>query len=238
MAPTTILGVILFLAVLLPGFAWLWTSERRGPMVVRPATAAIAELAVVGTFVAAVAFGIVVSLGMWLSWLIDVPAWLVTGDPTAYLGENFWQAWASFFLQLVVGTALAVGAAAAIHRPGRTVFSAGGTVLHQVLEAERSVPRPTLAQDGAQSRQALMFLQMTDGTVIQAYSRCFPADRNEPYLAIESPISVGKADSEEDPEEKEADCVIANMNQVAYAAVRYEDPGDTDSDRERHHSRA
>ena len=227
MAPTTILGVILFLAVLLPGFAWLWASERRGPMVVRPATVAIAELAVVGTFVAAVACGVVVFLGTRYSWLVDVPVWLTSDDPWAYLGEHFWQAWTSFFLQLVVGMALAVGAAAALRRPGRTVFSAGGTVLHQVLEAERSVPRSAPVQDGAASRQALMFLQTTGGTVVQGYLRCFSADRNEPYLAIESPISVGKAGRQDPLEEREADCVIVNMNHVEYAAVRYDEAGAT-----------
>ena len=71
-----------------------------------------------------------------------------------------------------------------------------------------------------------MFLQMTGGTVIQGYLRCFPADRNEPYLAVESPIRVGQADSQEEPEEKEADRVIVNMNHVEYAAVRYEEAGD------------
>lgn len=223
MAPSTILGVILFLAVLLPGFTWLWTSEQRGPMVVRPATVAIAQLAVVGTFVAAIAFALVVLLGTWFPWLVDVPAWLTSDDLKAYLGTHFWQAWASLFLQLVVGSALAFAAALLIRRPGRTVFNPGSTVLHQVLEAERSVPRPGPAQAGAQSRQALLFLQTLEGTIIQGYLRCFPADRNEPYLAVESPISAGVAGSGEALEEKKADCVIVNMNHVVYAAVRYED---------------
>ena len=195
MAPTTVLGVILFLAVLLPGFAWLWESEKRGPMVVRPPTVAIAELAVVGTFSAALAFGFVVFLGIWCAWFVDISVWLTAKDPTAYLGTHFWQAWASLLLQLLVGGALAFVAAVLLRRSRRTVFNPGSTVLHQVLDASgpRRLPAPRKQERNrarrccffrlwmAQSSKATCAVFRPTGT-----SRTWPSNRR--FLSVEKAV--------------------------------------------------
>ena len=230
MTPTSVLGVIVFLAVLLPGFTWLWTSERRGPMVTRSPSVAIAELAVVGTLAAAAAFTLVVLLGTRLSWLVDVPAWLRAGDLAVFLADHIWQAVASFFLQILGGTALAAGAAAILRRPGRTTFHPGSTVLHQVLEEDRvSAQREREAGDG-QTVQAMVALTTREGTVIEGYLRCFPADRDEPFLAVESPVFMTREDGVGERVKQPADAVIINLDQVVHAAVQYQTASTYESD--------
>lgn len=221
MAPTSVLGAILFLSVLLPGFAWLWTSERRGPMTIRPPTVAIAELAVVGTLAAALVFALVALGGTRVGWLFDVSAWLRAPDATVYFANHFWQALASFGVQIVGGTAVAAGAATMARKRGNTVFDPGTTVLHQVMETDRVSSEREKEVDARQSAPAVVALTMTDGTVVQGYLRCFPADRTESFLAVESPIFMSRQDGAGGRVKQPADAVVVNLHEVLHIAVQY-----------------
>ena len=222
MTPTTVVGVIVFLAVLLPGFAWLWISERRGPMTTRSPSVAIAELAVVGTFAAAIAFTLVVLLGTALSWLVDVRAVLRATDLSAFLADHMWQSLASCFLQILGGTGLAGGLAAIARKPGRTTFHPGSTVLHQVMEEDRVTAQREKEVIDGQTVQAMVALTTRDGTVIEGYLRCFPADREESYLAIEAPIFMTRDDGIGERVKQPADAVVVNLDHIVHAAVQYQ----------------
>lgn len=191
-------------------------------MATRSPSVAIAELAVVGTFAAAVSFTLVALLGTALSWLVDVRAGLRAPDLAAFLADHIWQSLASFFLQILGGTLLAGGTAAIIRKPGRTTFHPGSTVLHQVLEDDRvSAERATEVVDG-QTVQAMVALTTSDGTVIEGYLRCFPADREESYLAVESPIFMTRDDGIGERVKQPADAVVVNLNHVVHAAIQYQ----------------
>ena len=227
MTPTSLLGVLLFLAVILPGLSWLWVSERRGPITPRPATVAFAELTGVGTAAALVALIPVLLLGSHTAFFLDVSVLVGHERVGPYLAANLWPAYLSVFAQLALGTALA-GWTATLRRPRRTIFNPGSTVLHRILETDR-VAEPVV--DERQRAQAFMTLQTSDGTVIEGYLRCFPTNREEPYLAVESPLFLTRADSDGDRRSLQANAVVVNMHHIPYAAVRYEDPtpGATDS---------
>ena len=124
MTPTSLPGVLLFLAVILPGLSWLWVSERRGPITPRPATVAFAELTGVGTAAALVALIPVLLPGSHPPFFLDVSELMGRETVGPYLAANLWHAFGSVFAQLALGTVLA-GWAATWRRPGRTIFNPG-----------------------------------------------------------------------------------------------------------------
>ena len=190
-------------------------------MAIRPPTVAIAELAVVGTLAAALVFALVAFGGTQVGWLFDVSAWLRVPDPAAYFANHFWQALGSFGVQIVGGTALAAGVAALARKRGNTIFDPGTTVLHQVMEADRVSSEREKEVDARQSAPAVVALTTTDGTVIQGYLRCFPADRTESFLAVESPIFMSRQDGIGGRVKQPADALVVNLHEVVHVAVQY-----------------
>lgn len=126
MIPTTVAGLVLFIALLTPGYVWVRATERR---VFRPSRSVVLEVAEIVTF------GVIFS-GAALLLLLAIAEWTGIPLPTAatlarsggaYLRTNPWASLLSLFALIAVGSGLAALMAWVVYRKSQSSISHAST---------------------------------------------------------------------------------------------------------------
>ena len=209
MIPSTLLGLLLFLGAVGPGYVYLRVSERRRPHVGRTGVAEAAEFLVTGAL--ASAFAAV----LWIC-LLDATGQLNTeklaAKPRSYLLEHLTQVSLIFMGVLITAYLAAWGAARLIHWGEPVSIHHGFNSWYAMISKGRptaSVPYVTV--------------DLHDGTTVSGWPRVFtveevPLEQRELVLAEPLLRRSGESDFRRTTDH----CVAIHGAEVRTVSVRYQ----------------
>lgn len=219
--PTTFTGLLIFLAFLAPGFAFLIVFERGARPTVERSVLRETALVILASLACNAVTGVLFALVRYSTW-IDTPdpsEFLAQGN--AYFAENLDLATAWVLALFVISLAVAVLTAGLLNRPsvqsslvkytgwlvpGVTVASAWWKLLKE--EERESYRRVTCALD--------------DGTVIEGWLLSLNASANETAdreLTLSAPLRITAPNSV--PERLRHGSMAISANRIQYLHVTY-----------------
>lgn len=212
MLPYTTLGLLIFVAVLIPGLVWLRVSEARVFRPQRSPVLEVTELAILGFCFTTGAALLVAALSLvWSPPLLDILVWITTPNMSDYLLGNLPQFILSGLSTVALSITFAAGTARIVYR-GRTAdLRSWYTVwqeLHKLSQADAS---PFLGLD------------LTDGQVIEGVLHRCPTHEGNKQVSLRAPIYY------QDEETKERvlsdlDVAIISESNIVKAGVIFLDP--------------
>jgi hypothetical protein len=211
--PGNLVGLILFLAAVAPGYVFVRTSERFRARPGRSALLEAAELLVIGAACTTIASLIAVGLAEWLGGgFLDIPAWAEQGND--YLrGEPYRLAWSVGFV-LLVASAAAFGLAHLANRGRTGDIVLGVTVWSGAFEAA-----------GHKGQRAWLTAHLHDGRIVEGYVKGYPTGASDVQaLALQRPITVTETNGSR-ALVPGTNLVIIDAGQIAMIGVRYEPDG-------------
>lgn len=222
--PTTPLALVLLVAVLLPGFAFLARRERRHPAAIVTPLREIANILVVSaTANVAVGGGVWLARAVWPASTPDIGA--LFRDGGSYIARDYQV----LTLWSVGSLAAACALAAIVADPPRWVAEAGG----RLFGVRKSKP-PLIEQLSAWSRafhahpDRVVYLQcqLKDGTEIAGPLYSFSPQIEETgdrELVVAGPVTASTA---AESLQLDVGAVIVSAREISYLAVSYL-PSDT-----------
>lgn len=212
MLPYTTLGLLIFVAVLVPGLVWLRISEARIFRPQRSPVLEVAELAILGCCFTAGAALLVATLSLvWSPPLLDILVWTTASNMSDYLLGNLPQFVLSGFLTVALSIIFAAGSARVVYR-GRTAnLRSWYTVWQELHEIAKADANPFLGLD------------LTDGQVIEGVLHRCPTHGDDKQVSLRAPIYY------QDEETKERvlsdlDVAIISESKIVKAGVIFLDP--------------
>jgi hypothetical protein len=208
--PGDLVGLILLLAAVAPGYVFVRVAEQYRPRPERSALLETAEVLAIGaactTFAALLAVGLEYAMhGL----VVDVSKWSSQGN--AYLRERPFTVARSIGLALVGACAIAYLSALIVNRGRPAGIIPGVTVRAGVFEPA-----------GRAGRRAWVAVHLKDGSVVEGYLLAYPTGGSDVQeIALQKPI--GRTD----PGQQRAlvagiDRVIIPADEIAMIGVRIE----------------
>lgn len=179
MIPQTLLGVVIFVVAVAPGYSYLRFAERRAPRPDRSRLMEAAELLGIGSALLAVASAATIGLGVrWPEVFVNLRAWAASGSQ--YLGDEPYRGLASVAAVLLIAHAAAYPLARLTHRGARASLHPAVSVWHQVLGEDIETTAKFLA------------LQLRSGRVVEGYLRAYSIDTPlvDREISLQAPIFV------------------------------------------------
>jgi Family of unknown function (DUF6338) len=176
--PETVLGLLLFVGSIGPGFVWVQVAERRRPQQERTAILEAAELSFVGLACTGLsAMAVLVVVNEWRGLGVDVDALATAGD--TYLLTEPLRGLGTVLAILALSFGLAYGAAR-LRLPSEAPILPGFSVWDQVF---------ALAEKG---RRAYAALELRDGRRFAGYVHVWDVGTSEENrdLALQAPIKA------------------------------------------------
>lgn len=212
MLPGDLVGLILLLAAVAPGYVFLRVAERYRPRPDRSALLETAEVLAIGAACTTVAALLIVGLeGAVHGVVVDVSTWSEQGN--AYLRERPYTAARSIGFALVGACVVAYVSARIVNRGRPPGIVPGATVRAGVFE-------PT----SRKGWRAWVAVHLKDGSVVEGYLLAYPTGGSDVQeIALRKPI--GRTD----PGQQRAlvtgvDRVIISADEIAMIGVRIESP--------------
>lgn len=178
MAPTTFLGLALFVAFIIPGYMWVRVEERARPRPDRSPLLEAAELVAVGALASTVAAGLAALLGAQLRPLLNVQRWIDAPEPSAYLQANALRAVASLLFVVILANL-------GTYWSARLRFGRSGR-----LQSAHTPWYDTFRGFDTDKNAALVSVEQANGVVLTGLLRSYDvtASGNEQVLALQGPI--------------------------------------------------
>lgn len=211
MIPGNLLGLLLFLVAVAPGYVFVRTSERFRPLPGRSALLEAAELLVIGATSTTIAGIIAVVVGQWTdSLFVDIPAWGEAGN--SYLRSEPYRVARSIGFVLPVAGVLAYAAARIANRGSRGDVVPGATVWEGVF-----------APAGDKKRRGWVAAHLKDGSIVEGYLLTYPSGASDVQaIGLQAPIAftrVGRSRALVSG----VDRAIVEAESIAMIAVRIEE---------------
>lgn len=211
MIPGDLLGLILLLTAVAPGYVFIRTSERFHARPGRSAFLETAEVLVVGAACTTVAGLAAIALQEW--WFhdvfVDVRAWAEQGN--SYLRDVPFRLARSVGLVLLIACGTAYGAARLANWGRRGDVVLGATVWRGAFGA---------ASD--EDKRAWLAVHLHDGTVIEGYVKGYPTGASDVQaLALQRPIAITPSEGLRSLVPN-VDGAVINADQIAMIGVRIE----------------
>lgn len=207
MIPSTILGALVLLAVIAPGYSYIRIAERRSLRPVRSRLLETTELAVVGlTSTVITAAGLLLVAEVWGGPLVELDEWAAHGNQYVVDEAN---AAAVSFGTVVVGSFL-IGACLGwiTHRRLPKSIDPAGNVWSRVLV-------------GTGNDDVWVSVLFRDGRVIEGYMLVHPNEAEEQHeFALQAPIFYWHEGSRQ--RLPHTDAAIVRTDEVVTIGVRYE----------------
>lgn len=206
--PVDLLGLILFLTAVSPGYVYLRIAEARQPRPTRATLILTVEIFLIGSVFTA-AGGLTVSAVMQVRYgLVE----RLLADPGAYLEEQY--ALVATWVATIVALAhlMAALVARVVYHKVVAGYSPGGSVWTEILARDHDV---TLV---------LVSVHLTDARVISGYVSGFDLDApgGERDLALQAPIFL-QAPSGAPIRQRNLDRLIISADMIEEIGVRYEE---------------
>ena len=214
MLPYTTLGLLIFVAVLVPGFVWLRVSEARVFRPRRSPVLEVTELAILGCCFTTGAALLIAALSLvWSPPLLNIPTWMMTSNMAEYLLSNLPQFALFTLLTISLSIAFAAGTARIVYRGRSADPPSWYTVWQELHERSQGNASPFLGLD------------LIDGQVIEGYLHRYPTPEsdNDNQVSLCAPIYY------QDKETKERvlsnlDVAIISESKIVKAGVIFLDP--------------
>lgn len=178
MIPSSLVGLILLVAAIAPGYFYVRIAERRQVRPVRSAFLEAAELVVIGTVATTLAVGVAALCNeLRPGVLLDLGAWASQGAP--YLRSHPFPAlWTAWFI-LGLSSIGAGGVAALIHGGRENSLVPGGSVWRDVF------------QPGGANCAIFVSVHLEDRSVVEGYLLSYPVGLTDRLdIALQAPIYV------------------------------------------------
>lgn len=174
MVPGNVAGLLVFLAALTPGYAWVRVAERYRPRPARSSLFEAVELATAGAFATTLAAALASAVAPhWPGMFIDIEKWAHAGN--SYLQGEPYRAMRTLVFVIVAACLLALACALLINRNGPSQIIPGATVWQSVLEYKGS--------------RVFVAVHLKDDRQIEGYVWSFPtAETGMQEIALQAPI--------------------------------------------------
>ena len=204
--PDTLIGLLVALAGVAPGYIFVRQAERREPRRERSTLLEAAEMLLIGGSSTAVSILLVLSLAQAISYL-DLPALLE--EPTHYFGVQPQRVLVAGCAVLAVSYSLSWVAATLIFR-GRPPN----------IHPNYSVWRAVISEASRTSGDAMAALEMKDGRVVSGFVHSYTLDPDSDVreIALKEPIYARTAGSA--PVRIETDYLIVPGEALNYLSVQ------------------
>jgi hypothetical protein len=221
--PTTLLGLLLFVALLAPGLAHTVRAQVNRPVVKPSPLREAARLALISLLSDLVALAL---FGAFRAWQPDrtPDAGRLVREPGPYFEAHYAYliAWGTGLLALACAVALA-GAALQTSRPARWLKTAPG--LRWALAAEGGAAQEPAwwRLFAARPERIHVGCQLADGTWISGELSSFSAESDETEnreLVLAGDLSI-RAAEDDDPVPYPASAIVVSARRIQYLAVTY-----------------
>jgi hypothetical protein len=211
--PGNLLGLILFLTAVAPGYVFVRTSERFRARPGRSALIEAAEVLVIGAACTTIASLIAIGLAEWHDGLfVDIPAWAEQGN--RYLRGEPYRLARSVGFVLIAASVTAFGLAHLANRGRTGDIVLGTTVWGGVFEPASH-----------KGQRAWLAAHLHNGRIVEGYVKGYPTGASDVQaLALQWPITVTETDGSRTLVPG-VDRVIIDAGQIAMIGVRYEPDG-------------
>lgn len=209
MIPANLIGLVLFVLVLAPGWLWVRIAEKRQVRPDRSPLLEAAELVVTGVVFTAVAAAVVVAVGNGNGWLPELRD--VTASGSTYAQDEPYRTAGAAVIVFALSLAAAYGTARLVYRGKEASLVPAGSVWRDVFGV------------GGEGRPIFVSATLEDGRVVDGYLYSFStdADGGDRDLGLQAPIYVW---SGEPPERMRApaDRTVLRAQQIIAMWVRYD----------------
>jgi hypothetical protein len=218
MVPSTLLQVVLLIALFAPGYVWVRVAEVRRPRPERSGLFETSEFAVVGVCASAAALGVAILISSFFPQVFAEPeAWASSG--WEYARQHLVEAASSTVLVLAIALGGTWALARFLHRNLPPLYGPERTVWSDVLG------RSGTRVDDMHSEVAFLAAHMIDGRIVEGFLRSFPSSTSSPVedVALQAPIFIRKNEGSPRTKIESTDYLILRLSQVADVSVRFEE---------------
>ncbi len=212
MIPTTVLGLLLFVAVLGPGYAWVRYTETRSPRPQRSGVLEAADVVFIGAFATTLALVAVFIVGPLVTEFPRLHE--VVQDAQGFLRDRPYDAFASAAAVLVLSVGGTLAVASVIYGKREKPIRPGSTVWHDVFRV------------GGKHRDISVSVQVTGGRIVEGLflSHVMDTDAKEKDLALQAPLYMWTEQQEDGHRQRLVlpnDRVIIPGSSIEIVWVRY-----------------
>lgn len=178
MIPANLVGLLLFVLVLAPGWLWVRVAERRQVRPDRSALLEAAELVVTGVIFTTAAAVVVVGIGVGVGWLPELRA--VTMSGSTYVQDEPYRTAGVVAMVFALSLVAAYGTARLVYRGKEASLVPAGSVWQDVFG------------EGGEGRPIFVSTSLVDGRVVDGYLYSYSTDASggDRDLALQAPIYV------------------------------------------------
>jgi Family of unknown function (DUF6338) len=209
--PGDLIGVVILLAAVAPGYVYVRVAEHYRSRPERSALLETAEVVVIGAGCTTLAAGALVGIGQWVDGIVlDTSSWIRHGN--AYLRSRPDLLLRSAALALVLAFLVAYVAARVVNRGRPRHIVPGIAVRSGVFEAARR-----------EGKRGWVAVHLKNGTIVEGYLQAYPTgDVEAPEIALQKPTGLTEPDSERSIVSG-VDSVVIGGDEIALITVRVED---------------
>lgn len=209
MIPANLVGLVLFVLVLAPGWLWVRVAERRQVRPDRSALLEAAELVVTGVIFTAVAAAVVVAIGNGKGLLPELRD--VTASGSTYAQDEPYRTAGTIVIVFALSLAAAYGSARLVYRGKEASLVPAGSVWRDVFG------------EGGEGRPIFVSATLKDGRVVDGYLYSYSTNANggDRDLGLQAPIYVWSGEPLKRMRAP-ADRTILRAQQIVAIWVRYE----------------
>lgn len=209
MIPANLVGLLLFVLVLAPGWLWVRVAERRQVRPDRSALLEATELVVTGVISTAVAAVAVVGVGTAVGWLPNLHT--VTAAGSTYVQDEPYESAVAVAAIFVLSLAGAYGIARLVYQGSEPSLIPAGSVWRDVFG------------EGGEGQPIFVSTTLVDGRIVDGYLYSYSTDPDggDRDLALQAPIYVWSGD----PPQRihaPADRAVLRAEQMVAMWVRYD----------------
>ena len=212
MIPTTLLGVVLLIAGLAPGYVYVRTSERRAPRIDRSRLLEVAEVLGVGLMLTGLSSVVVSFVGRTApTAFVDIRDWIAGGN--SYLRDHPYEVTASVGLALAGSLLASWSLARLVHRGAAASLRPELSIWHQIFGPNPDTPK-------------FVHARLRDGSVVEGFAFAYTFNRElvDREIALQKPMFMSEsAAAERQP--INADALILRGDDILQLAVTLWRPG-------------